>query len=787
MLRFSIESLPVDFRKPLQTLRNIFNLKCHDVFFHIVLVCSSYTVACTAFGQVPSPSKPVRDGAPPPDQVYVRAVTQESEGSFHRLRGAAVVETTEMILKADEIDYDEEKGYAEARGNVKFDHFAGGEHLEADRVEYNLKNETGTYYNVRGSSPAKIEARPGVLTTTSPFSFEAKWAERIKNRYVLHDGFITNCKLPKPWWRLRGSEFDVIPGDRAIARNSVFWLKRIPLFYTPRFYKALDRAPRKSGFLTPNIGTSSRRGTMIGGGYYWAINRSYDAAYRAQLFTQRGVAHHVDFRGKPNQKTEFNYILYGVKDRGYQLESGDRLPPDSGYLMTFSGRSDLGKGFIAQADVNYLSSFAFRQAFTESFYEAIASQVHSTGYVSKHWSSFDLNFLASRAENFLSTAEADKVSLRKMPSVEFRSRDRQVSDRVLPLWVSFDSSVSLLRRNQQSFSTSQFVDRLDVEPRVMTALRWKEIHLIPSFSLRETHYGSSFDEGGRVTSKGLLRSSREFGAELILPSLSRVFAKPPSWLGTKAKHVIEPRASFRHVSGIDDDFNRIIRFDETELLSNTSELEVSITNRLFVKRSGDNVEELLTWTVMQQRFFDPEFGGALVNGQRNVLLSSTRQTGYTFLDGPRNYSPVTSILRGSPKPGLGFEWRADYDPARGHIVNSGFRADGRLATNYFLSVGHNQIRSIPSLTPSANQLSGVVGFGQENRRGWSAGFMAIYDYRESVMQWVQTQVTYNTDCCGWSMQYRRFGVGRQENQFRVAFLVANIGSFGTLKRQERMF
>ena len=53
---------------------------------------------------------------------------------------------------------------------------------------------------------------------------------------------------------------------------------------------------------------------------------------------------------------------------------------------------------------------------------------------------------------------------------------------------------------------------------------------------------------------------------------------------------------------------------------------------------------------------------------------------------------------------------------------------------------------------------------------------------------MQSQFSYNTDCCGYSIQYRRFNVGtRDENQFRVAFAIANIGSFGTLRRQERMF
>ena len=57
-----------------------------------------------------------------------------------------------------------------------------------------------------------------------------------------------------------------------------------------------------------------------------------------------------------------------------------------------------------------------------------------------------------------------------------------------------------------------------------------------------------------------------------------------------------------------------------------------------------------------------------------------------------------------------------------------------------------------------------------------------------LLQYSQTQVTYNTDCCGISVQYRRFNFGsRYENQFRIAFAVANIGTFGTLKKQERMF
>ena len=42
--------------------------------------------------------------------------------------------------------------------------------------------------------------------------------------------------------------------------------------------------------------------------------------------------------------------------------------------------------------------------------------------------------------------------------------------------------------------------------------------------------------------------------------------------------------------------------------------------------------------------------------------------------------------------------------------------------------------------------------------------------------------------CGISVELHRFSFGtRNENQFRVAFAVSNIGTFGTLRKQDRLF
>jgi LPS-assembly protein len=723
-----------------------------------------------------------RPNAPPTHEWAIRADRQESNGPQYYLRGKAEIEGTEMLLQADEIDYNDDTGYAEARGNVHYQQFERGEELRADKVEYNTKEETGKFYNVRGWSRTRVDTRPRMLTSDTPLYFQGEWAERLQDKYILHNGMVTNCKLPNPWWTLRGPKFDIIPDSRAIAYRSVFRLRRLPLFFTPFFYKALGKEPRRSGFLTPNIGNSSTRGKMVGLGYYWAFNRSYDVTYRAQYFSERGLAHHIDFRGKPHESADFDAIFYGVQDRGELQPDGSRIK-EGGYNIFMTGRADLGDGFQARGTLNYLSSLLFRQSFTESFNEAIYSESNSQGLITKHWSSYTFNTEFARLENFQSTTPGDSIIIRKLPELEFSSRDHQFTFLNFPFWFSFDSTGGALRRTQPLFQTRQFVDREDIAPRIMTALRWKGFSLLPGFAIRETHWGDS-QANGVVTGKDFNRFTREFTAELIAPTLERTFNQK-TWLGEKLKHVIEPRASFRYVGGVTD-FDAPVRFDETELLSNTTEAEFSLTNRLYAKH-GDDVTEVLSWEVLQRRFFDPTFGGAVVPDQRNVVLSSLDLTPFAFLDGPRNYSPVVSILRTSPRPGIGIEWRTDYDPLRKQIVDSSITADARYK-KYFVILGHNQVRSDPVLAPNANQFRGSAGFGDPNHRGWNAAVNAVYDYRLGVLQFATTQVTYNTDCCGFSVQYRRFNFGtRNENQFRLSFVVANIGSFGTLKKQERLF
>jgi LPS-assembly protein len=214
----------------------------------------------------------------------------------------------------------------------------------------------------------------------------------------------------------------------------------------------------------------------------------------------------------------------------------------------------------------------------------------------------------------------------------------------------------------------------------------------------------------------------------------------------------------------------------------------SLTNRLFVKNKDGNVEEVASWELAQSRYFDPTFGGAIlpcVPACRYVIQSTEDIDGFDFLYGPRSYSPVVSILRFQHI--VGFEWRLDYDPLLGRISNSSFQGNVRLS-KYFFGIGHTVVNENPYVTAPNNQINVIFAVGNQNRKGWNAGINAFYDLDRHVLDFATIETTYNTDCCGISVEWRRYNFGvRDDTQYRLSFTIANVGPFGNLRKQERIY
>ncbi|GAC1649259.1 MAG: hypothetical protein NVS9B15_08380 [Acidobacteriaceae bacterium] len=143
------------------------------------------------------------------------------------------------------------------------------------------------------------------------------------------------------------------------------------------------------------------------------------------------------------------------------------------------------------------------------------------------------------------------------------------------------------------------------------------------------------------------------------------------------------------------------------------------------------------------------------------------------------------------------EWALDYDPKSGLFISSNLSFDYKL-DNITLGASHTYLETpgeVFTLTNALavpirfNQYRLLAGYGNPSKRGFSLAGNIGVDAVLGNFQYSAAQTSYNWDCCGLSFEYRRFGLGtvRNENQFRFAFTLANIGTFGNMRRQERIF
>jgi len=713
--------------------------------------------------------------------VELQAKQQGREGPVWLADGDVDIRYETLRLRADHVEYNTATGEAAVRGHVRFD--LENQHIEADEGRYNIRTGRGSFKNVRGSITVRRRPNPSVLISPNPFSFEAREVKRLDERtYEIHGAWVTVCDPDKPVWRFYAPRAIIKLESQARLQGASFRLLGVPVFYLPYATVPLARRQRQSGLLLPQIGSSSRKGFTIGQAFYWAPAEWMDMTFGAEYLSRRGVAQNVELRAIPWENMRLSSTYFAVNDRGLRGPGGARVP-QAGHQSNVSLDAYLPGGWRAVADINQLTSLKFRLAFAETFTEAVNSEVRSSAFVTNNFRGFSLNFSVSNYKNFLSAEPETAVVLRAAPSARLSSVEQAPWKR-WPIYFGFHTSAEALYRSEPSFSTPSAVQRFEVAPRVTIPLRWGPwLGVMPTFTVRSTQYGAQLS-AGTVVSQSLRRTTAELTVDVHPPSLARVWQNGD----TRWKHVVEPLFVYRYVRGVNA-FGRFLRFDESDTLTDTNEIEYGVTQRFFRRKPGGSADEVVSWRVAQKHYFDPTFNGAIVPGQRNVFQALNSITPYAFADSPRRFSPVVSDLRVTPGGRYDAQLRMDIDPVRRRITAVGMLIRMRPYKESFVTLAHFATDAVPALQPRSNQIRALIGFGEMNRLGLNGSFGFSYDINQRFLQNQIVQVSYNGRCCGLGFEYRRLALGpvRSENQFRVAFLIANLGTFGSLRRQEKIF
>ncbi len=329
-----------------------------------------------------------------------------------------------------------------------------------------------------------------------------------------------------------------------------------------------------------------------------------------------------------------------------------------------------------------------------------------------------------------------------------------------------DGGASGVSRRDAAFNTDGLLGRFDLHPVLeIPAIRSSVLEWNHEIGLRETYYSSTVQ--GSAYNRFLL----DYNTHLAAPQLERDFGS--------FRHVLEPTIDYRYVSGANR-YRDTVVVDNVDLLTNTNEVEYGITNRLYTTR------EIFSWRIAQEYFLEPTFGGAIRPGMRNAFAPLMDLTGFAYATGPRRFSPVVSKMRLSTSQSTSTDVQVDYDTELHRFDGVGVSG----GVNRGISSGNISyfFRSSSNIQIPSDQFRGNFVYGNELKPGFSFAMSAAYDIQHRLFQQSGTQVGYNWDCYGVSVDWMQFNLGpRIESRIRFAFSLKNIGTFGNLRRQDRIF
>ena len=733
-------------------------------------------------------------------------------------------------LQADEVTMYEADSKLVAKGSVVFDQGEDQRITGATGV-WNYRTKLGYFADSTGFTN---QTNDGTV-----IYFTADRVERTGlNELVVTNGMFTACEEAVPKWSFTAKRATIRLHDKLRMRGAKFRVKDLAILVLPFASIPIQEKDRSSGFLLPSVGFSGSKGARISAGYYKTLGDSADVTFRGDVYTSRGIGYGLDLRTRANSRSFFNVGFFAVKDRIFGPKTDAKHPDQGGSSVYAEGVHYFPNGFTAAIDLRLVSSLAFRQEFSDGVQQIISPIEISQAFVNKSWGSYTLNFLA-RSENISIQNVQEKT--RNLPSISFERRPSTMWF-LKDAYFSFRSTIEGVSRREQVTDlaayaavtgtsdpvvTPAIVQRLDFYPELTLPIHTKYVNFTMMGALRTTFYSNSFDAFRRVISNNVIRKYGEFQFDIRPVALAKNYYGKDDHF--KFRHVIEPYLTYHYVAGINN-FNRIIRFDEVDTITDTNEMEFGVINRFYTRRYTEAVTkeakerlrreaaihtgepdksssgsktiepyEIFSVTVRGKYFFDKTFGGALIPGRRNEIEPMTALSFYTFGGAPRRWSPLSIDATYRPQRTVFVSTRMDYgmqgDGLRDLSATVGYDT---TFVKFFQTFYYTRaVTLMPSLAQYADpsgkeagtlrgsQWSPSILLGNK-QRGVYGGASFFFDFQNRRATGTSPMISslytlgYAFNCCAVALQYYTFNVGvRNEHRFAFSFRLNGIGSFGS--------
>ncbi|HUW26717.1 MAG TPA: LPS-assembly protein LptD [Gallionella sp.] len=560
--------------------------------------------------------------------------------------GNAVLRKRGQSIRADQLVYFQDTQELDAQGSVVLEQ--DGNTMSGPHLKLNLDTSIGTM-----EQPVYYLAENAARGAADVLHIQDR------QHYTLENATYTTCPADDEDWLLKMGSLE-IDRDRQIgsAHHARVEFMGLPILYSPWMDFPLNDQ-RKSGFLAPVLGGTTKGGSELTLPYYWNIAPNRDATIAPRVMTKRGVM----------LNNEFRYL-----EAGYGGEAHVDVLPDD--MLANRSRTHFAV-MHSQAVTDQLSGYVnLNRVSDDAYFRDLSDTVNTTSQV---------NLVREGALNY--NAEWWDATVRIQ-------RYQTLQDPAEPIAAPYARVPQLNLSAQQNHSgaafafAGEFVEfshptelnggRLVLNPSVSYPL-WSDsaFYLTPKVALHSTYYAM-----GRNNTGALQDTSRTLPIYSVDSGMA--FERDESLFGGDYVHTLEPRAFYVYVpykdqtalpnfdtAQADFSFTQMFtenRFFGSDRVGDANHITLAMTSRLLEQSNGMErlkvtVGERFSYSAPRVNLVTP----AASTSRSDILLAvAGRVTDAWSLDSEFQFDPNQSQTQR-------YNIAARFRPEPGKAVNFGYR------------------------------------------------------------------------------------------------------------------
>jgi LPS-assembly protein len=371
--------------------------------FFLLFISVSYLFSPNL--QAEDVAQPAKQGAastamPVSEEEAPTVITADSveakDGQALEATGKAELRKNDELIKADHLLFLQESKELFADGDVLIE--KKGTELTGPSLKIDLENNTGEM-----EKPSFVFTDSKVRGSAEVLHIEGK------QNYTFEGASYTSCPVGNDDWLLKMGELQLDRNTQVgTAYNARIEFMGVPFLYTPWMTFPLNDQ-RKSGFLGPTYGSTTKGGHELTVPVYWNIAPNYDATFSPRFIKNRGTLYENNFRYMGSSYSGI-YNYNGINQ--------DKLTLQDRSYSTLSHVQNFGYGFNGSLNLNQASDDAYLRDF--SSVPIIATQKNLLNEAALVYSGGGWWSASARAQTYQTLQDPDapvELPYRRLPQV----------------------------------------------------------------------------------------------------------------------------------------------------------------------------------------------------------------------------------------------------------------------------------------------------------------------------------------------------------------------------------